>query len=369
MRARAAHNYQVHRLPVIQRDTVEDDLPNAAMPEDFGRAAWPALTDRDGRRYSYLRLSLTDRCDLACVYCMPASGESEHAIRKEMLQCDEVVRVVNVFARGGIRRVRFTGGEPLVRNDIVEIVDRVHREANVDELVMTTNATRLRMLAKPLKDAGLTGVNVSVDSFDAETFARVTRGGDLHEVLRGIDAALDAGLIVKTNTVVLRGENEHELADIVQRVWALGATPRFIELMPLGTGADILDERHVGVDAIVASLGGIVHGAREFVLNAGPARYMSAADGSSRRVGFITAMSESFCDSCNRVRVTASGSIRACLATRRSVSLRDAMRRGESDRELFWAIHTALSTKEASHHFLTPFRRDHRDVAMSLIGG
>lgn len=339
------------------------------MPLSFGRDPWVRLRDRNDRVYPYLRLSLTDRCDLACVYCMPPGGEEDHSVRREMLDRDEVVRLVRVLARGGIRRVRLTGGEPLVRKDIVDIVGRVRRDAGIDEIVMTTNGTRLAELAKPLRDAGLAGVNVSIDSFDADTFRRVTRGGDLDQVLRGVEAALAVGLSVKTNTVVLRGDNDHELGDIVRRVWAWGATPRFIELMPIGIGATILDTKHVPVSEMIPSLALVVAGARDFESGAGPARYMTAIDGTKRRVGFITALSENFCDSCNRIRVTSNGSIRACLATRRSVSLRDAMRSGASDAELLWAVHSALSTKEASHHFEDATRVDHREVGMSLVGG
>ena len=160
------------------------------MPLSFGRDPWVRLRDRNDRVYSYLRFSLTDRCDLACVYCMPPGGEEDHSVRREMLDRDEVVRLVRVLARGGIRRVRLTGGEPLVRKDIVDIVGRVRRDAGIDEIVMTTNGTRLAELAKPLRDAGLAGVNVSIDSFDVDTFRRVTRGGDLDQVLRGVEAAL-----------------------------------------------------------------------------------------------------------------------------------------------------------------------------------
>ncbi|MBK8170776.1 MAG: GTP 3',8-cyclase MoaA [Sandaracinaceae bacterium] len=339
------------------------------MPADFGAAGMPRLRDTQGRSYSYLRLSLTDRCDLACVYCMPPGGEDDHAMRAELLSTDEVVRLVRLFAQSGIRRVRFTGGEPLVRKDVVEIVARVSELANVDELVMTTNATRLATLAKPLRDAGLHGVNISIDSFDASTFARMTRGGELAQVLRGLDAALDVGLEVKLNAVVLRGENDQQLVEIVERAWALGATPRFIELMPIGEGSALVGKHHVPMAEMVHTLGGLVEGARVGVAGAGPARYMTKIGDARRRVGFITAMTESFCDSCNRVRVTVNGNLRSCFATTRGVSLCDAMRRGDEDRQVSWAIHDALAAKDDTHHFLDPQRLDHRDVGMSLIGG
>lgn len=300
---------------------------------------------------------------------MPVGGEDDHALRAEMLSTDEAIRVVRIFADSGIRRVRFTGGEPLVRKDVVEIVAGVAAHVNVEDLVMTTNATRLRELARPLRDAGLSGVNVSVDSFDAPTFARMTRGGDLAEVLRGVEEALRVGLEVKINSVVLRGENDMQLTQIVESAWSLGVTPRFIELMPIGEGAALVHDKHVPVSEMVATLRGVIEGTRVGVDGAGPARYMTKVGDTQKRVGFITAMTENFCGSCNRVRVTASGDLRSCLATTRSVSLRDAIREGQSDRQIAWAIHDAVAGKDDTHHFLDPARKDHVAVGMSLIGG
>jgi cyclic pyranopterin phosphate synthase len=372
----------VFRLPVWQQKTRLDVVPPRASDFEPGR-----LVDAHEREYSYLRLSVTDRCDLACVYCMPPSGEDDHALARDAMTEDEIVRLVRVFVRGGVRRVRFTGGEPLVRKDIVSIVRRVHDEGDVDELVMTTNATRLRALAAPLARAGLSGVNVSIDSLDAERFRCLTRGGDLAAVIAGIDAALGAGLDVKLNAVVLRGDNDGEARALVEWAWARGVTPRFIELMPIGEGAQLANEKHVSAAETVASLGDLLvsdtNGSERFETGLvsdtergwvsdtgkGPARYLTAADGSGRRVGFITAVSESFCDSCNRVRVNARGELRTCLASRRAVSLRDAMRDGASDDELAWMLAWALSGKQDGHRFRDALEDEHRYVGMSLIGG
>jgi cyclic pyranopterin phosphate synthase len=330
----------------------------------------PPLVDGRGRRYTYLRLSVTDRCDLACVYCMPKGGEDVHALRPELLSFEEAARVVQVFSRGGIRRVRFTGGEPLVRKDVVRLVELVRRTTEVDELVMTTNATRLAELAAPLAAAGLSGVNVSIDSLERDRFREVTRGGDLGRVLAGVHAALAAGLEVKTNTVAMRGVNDDELHRIVDFAFDLGVTPRFIELMPLGEGAKLPNERFMSADDIVERLGArVARGARRGVDGRGPARYLEASDGSGRRVGFITALSDTFCDTCNRVRVTARGDIRACLASRRAISLRDLMRGGASDVDVAWAVHWALVGKDTGHHFLDEAIDEHENVGMSLIGG
>jgi GTP 3',8-cyclase len=232
-----------------------------------------------------------------------------------------------VLAQGGVRRVRLTGGEPLVRRDVVRLVEMLRR-TKIDELVMTTNAVRLAELARPLREAGLSGVNVSIDSLDADRFRAITRGGELLPVLAGVHASLDAGLEVKINCVALGGENDDELGAMVDWAWSLGVTPRFIELMPIGEAAALPKERFVSASRIVELLGDRVDGALlDGDAGKGPARYLRSRDG-SKRVGLITAVSDEFCASCNRVRITAKGDLRACLADRRAVSLRDLMREG-----------------------------------------
>jgi len=349
---------------------VRHELPPA--PAGFAAGGdIPPLIDARGRRYTYLRLSVTDRCDLRCHYCMPPGGETEHGVRKELLSFEEAARVVRVFAEAGIRRVRFTGGEPLVRKDMVRLVEIIHRQTGIDDLVMTTNATRLSQLARPLRDAGLTGVNVSIDSLRPARFAEITRGGDLGAVLAGIHAALDAGLEVKLNAVALGGWNDDEMGDLVDWAWSVGATPRFIELMPLGEGAKLPRATFIGVNDVIARLGERVrpNGDRRAAEGKGPARYLDAADGSGKRVGFITAVSDEFCGTCNRVRITAMGDIRACLASRKAVSLRDLMRTGATDTELAWALHWSLLGKEPGHFFNEANVDEHENVGMSLIGG
>lgn len=329
------------------------------------------LVDSRGRRYRYLRFSVTDRCDMRCIYCMPPGGEEEHSLRKEVLSFEEVGRIVRVFAAGGIRRVRFTGGEPLVRKDIVRLVELVERTTDVESLVMTTNASRLAELARPLREAGLSGVNVSLDSLDPERFARLTRGGDLGRVLAGIHAARDVGLEVKINTVLLRGETDDEAGALVDWAWAHGLTPRFIELMPLGEGALLGDEYRVTAEEVIARLGDRVDGTEpaDDEGPTGPARYLRRRRGGGQRVGFITPLSSTFCDTCNRVRITSRGDLRPCLASRRAVQLRDRLRGGASDDELAWAIQWGLTRKAKGHAFLEPEEDEHTRVGMSLIGG
>jgi cyclic pyranopterin phosphate synthase len=358
-------------LPVVassvSRSAVHEHLPS--MPDGFEPPSY--LGDAHGRRYEYLRLSVTDRCDLACRYCMPPSGEDDHALRPDLLSFEEIARLASIVAERGIRRLRFTGGEPLVRKDFVRLVELVRRRAAIEEIVFTTNATRLAELARPLRDAGVDGVNVSIDSLDADRFRDITRGGDLGRVLAGIHAAIDVGFEVKLNCVLLRGVNHEEAGALVDFAWDLGVVPRFIELMPLGEGAALPADTFVSSAEVVELLGDRVsRGERRRSSGVrGPAGYLHASDGSGRRVGFITAISESFCSDCNRIRVTARGDLRPCLASRRAISVRDEFRRGATDLEVLWALHWALRGKGDGHAFLDPDVKEHEYVGMSLVGG
>lgn len=361
-----------------RRLTVLRDGFGAAPPalvrsrvEDAAEALSEPLIDTQGRRYTYLRLSVTDRCDFACVYCMPPGGEEDHAQRPELLTFEEAARLVGVFARLGIERVRFTGGEPLVRRDIVRLVELVKRRTGLAKLVMTTNGSRLAELAAPLRAAGLTGVNVSIDTLDEGRFRELTRGGDLKRVLAGVHAALAAGLEVRINAVALYGLNHQDAGPLVDWAWELGVTPRFIELMPLGEAAKLSRERFLSRAKLIELLGERLLPTHEALAipGQGPARYVAARDGSGRKVGFISAVSNEFCESCNRVRITARGELRACLASRSAVSLRDLMRTGASDAELALAIHGALGTKLRGHFFADTSVHEHTHVGMSLVGG
>jgi cyclic pyranopterin phosphate synthase len=330
----------------------------------------PSIEDARGRRVTYVRMSVTDRCDLACVYCMPPAGEADHARREELLTFEETARLVGVLARSGVRRVRFTGGEPLVRRDVVSLVARAHDAAPELELAMTTNATRLSELAVPLAAAGLRSVNVSLDTLDPARFRAVTRGGELADVLAGIAAATDAGMRVKINTVILGEATIEEAPAIVDWAWARDLTPRFIELMPLGEAARLPASDSVPAARLVARLEGRVTDARrEGGSSHGPARYLEASGGSGRSVGLITAMSDEFCGTCNRMRLTARGDVRPCLGSPDGVELLEPIRAGATDVELAWAIHAALGTKAAGHGFVDPERDAHRRVGMSLVGG
>jgi cyclic pyranopterin phosphate synthase len=376
----------VRRLPLAV-DAVRDAGPAGRRHDDAARRtldaggagrerpAWfdaipPQLEDAHGRPITYLRASITDRCDLACAYCMPPDGEDDHARRDEQLGFDELARIVDVFARSGVRRVRLTGGEPLVRRDVVQLVALLRARHPALALAMTTNGTRLAALAAPLREAGLDTVNVSLDALDPGLFRTITRGGDVAAVLSGIRAARAAGLSVKLNTVLLGGVNDAEIPGLVDFAWSLDIVPRFIELMPLGEGARLPQARFVSAAQALAP---IAHRLRDDPAPGeaahGPARYRHAADGSGRRVGVITALSDAFCGACNRLRLTARGELRACLASPDGMRLGEHLRAGASDLDLAWHVHAALGSKAAGHGFLDAARDAHTRVGMSFVGG
>ena len=354
--------------PLDLPDTLEDPIPLAAR----GQAGYPGwLADQEGRRLRYLRLSVTDRCDLKCRYCMPAEGVSASQ-REDVLTFEEIIRVVRVFVRLGVRTVRITGGEPLVRRGLERLVRMMRDDVGIEDIALTTNATALRSKAAALVSAGVTRINVSLDAIDPETFHSMTRGGDVHRVMAGIEAARQAGIVeLKTNTVVVRGANDDQVGDVVDWAWARDIVPRFIELMPLGEGARLGRRAVVPVAEIQQRLGdrlALGPGPRHR-LDRGPAGYFPAADGSGRKVGFIGAVTDNFCHRCNRIRITARGEVRACLASPHGLSLRDILRRHLDDGGVVNAIESSLFGTSKGHAFYIPGKRAHHAVDMSRIGG
>lgn len=331
-------------LPVI--------APAAAEPPPVPGAADPLL-DPFERRIRYLRISVTDRCNYACTYCVPEEGVA-HRLRAELLTFEELTRLVGVFSALGVRRVRLTGGEPTVRAGFVDLVARLRAVPGIEQVVMTTNGHRLVELAGPLAAAGLHGANISVDTLEPARFAHLTGGGDLARVTAGIDAARAAGLAVKLNAVALAGTNDHELADLCRFAWDRGVVMRFIEHMPLSAGALYQPARELSAATIRARLeaafGPLVPSRRDRGV-AGPARYLAVAGDPAREVGIISAMTEHFCDDCNRLRLTADGQLHACLGHDDAVSLRDRLRAGADDDELRAAIAGAVAGKRAGHEF------------------
>jgi GTP 3',8-cyclase len=327
-----------------------------------------ALIDAHGRAIHYLRISVTDRCDLRCRYCM--SESMRFLPRDELLSLDELSLVADRFIARGVRKIRLTGGEPLVRPETIELARRIgrHLGRGLEELTLTTNGTRLAEHAAALRAAGMRRVNVSIDSRDPEVFRHITRRGDVAKVLRGIDAALDAGLSVKLNMVALRGLNEDEFAPMLGWAVERGMDLTLIETMPLG---EIDEDR---VDRFLP-LGGVLAGLRtQFDLlpdthrTGGPARYWRVA-GTGTRLGLITPLTANFCDGCNRVRLATDGKLYMCLGHDEGVDLKPALRSFES-LALDAAIEESLQRKPARHDFriaagAAPATRRH----MSVTGG
>ncbi len=328
------------------------------------------MFDSFGRELKYLRISVTDRCNLRCVYCMPRDGVQWQPLA-EQLSVDDIARVVDAAAQGGIRRVRLTGGEPLVHPQIVEMVRRIAAVPGIEEVSLTTNGMLLERLATPLAEVGLKRVNVSLDTLDASRFKRITRGGDIARVWKGIAAAEAAGLApLKLNTVVVRGLNSDDLPGLarltIENPWHI----RFIEVMPIGNvedwgdGFPAPDERYVSVQEMHSILSGLHLQPEPAPTGNGPARTFRIP-GAMGTVGFISPLGEHFCQSCNRLRLTSDGKLRPCLGASDEVSLRAPLRLG---RPLDQCFQQAIALKPQGHGFgvALPATSDRR---MSQIGG
>jgi cyclic pyranopterin phosphate synthase len=283
--------------------------------------ALPVLQNRPARAPATpprsVRLSLTDRCDLACIYCRPAKSDT---YLEEHLDLDGWKTMVRGLVAAGVRRVRLTGGEPLLYRDVVEVI-RFLGDLGLDDLALTTNATRLERLAAPLRAAGLRRVNVSLDTLDPERFRRMTRGGRLDVVLRGIDAARAAGFDeIKLNAVVVRDENDDEVEGIVRWSWERGIVPRLLEVMQIGEGAKLEDRVVSAVEMRARLVHLLESGEAEHEADRGPARYLRARHDPQKKVGFITGTSDTYCKGCDRLRVASDGTLRPCLATNDGVA-------------------------------------------------
>nr|WP_224242606.1 GTP 3',8-cyclase MoaA [Hyalangium gracile] len=320
-------------------------LPAPSIPAPSRDPLAPPLLDAQGRRMTYLRLSITDRCNFRCTYCSPASWGG----KKDLLSPAEFGRIVSVFAAMGIQRVRLTGGEPLIRPDILEIAQRISATPGIRHVAITTNASHLERLALPLREAGVTQLNMSLDTLSEETFRRISRQGDFAATLRGIDAAAQAGYAsLKLNVVVMRGINDGEAPALVRYAHERGITPRFIELMPFGQGtpvptAELVEQLQAAGLPLVSEPADDASSP-----TSGPARYWRAPTG---RVGFISPLTQNFCGGCNRVRVASNGDLRSCLGGRAQAPLHQLIRGGASDPELALAIRQALGEKPDGHRF------------------
>ncbi|HDN81015.1 MAG TPA: GTP 3',8-cyclase MoaA [Chloroflexi bacterium] len=326
-----------------------------------------ACVDAFNRSISYIRISVTDRCNLRCVYCMPEEGVK---LRKheEILTFEEIETVVKAAASLGITKVRLTGGEPLVRKGIVELVRKIASVPGVEDLAMTTNGTLLAQYAQALKEAGLKRVNVSLDSLRPERFRRITRLGNLEDVLRGIEAARKVGLTpVKVNMVVIDGLNRDEVVDFARLTLEDEWHVRFIELMPIGPNVEVNHRGYVPMSEvrqeIEEALGSLIP-AR--ITGNGPARYYRLK-GAPGTIGFITPISEHFCYRCNRLRLTADGRLRPCLLSDYEIDLKGALRSGAGVKEIARLMKEAVLLKPQRHHIaeeIFPVSR-----VMSEIGG
>ncbi|MFM9863179.1 MAG: GTP 3',8-cyclase MoaA [Micropepsaceae bacterium] len=329
------------------------------------------MLDPFGRRITYLRVSVTDRCDFRCTYCM--AEDMTFLPKADLLTLEELDRLCSAFVAKGVRKLRLTGGEPLVRRNMMSLVGSLGRHLRsgaLDELTLTTNGSQLAKFAADLKAAGVRRVNVSLDTLDPGRFRDITRWGKIEQVFEGIDAALAAGLKVKVNAVALRGTNEDEIETLM--TWAHGKGMDFtlIETMPMGeVDADRTDQ-YLPLSLVRARL------AQKFTLEesdyrtGGPARYVRVAE-TGGRLGFITPLTHNFCESCNRVRLTCTGTLYMCLGQDDAADLRKPLRASADDALLHVAIDEAISRKPKGHDFVIDRRRHAPAVArhMSVTGG
>lgn len=309
------------------------------------------LQDGFGRSIDYLRMSVTDRCDFRCVYCM--AEDMTFLPRQQVLGLEELYRLAALFVRNGVKKIRLTGGEPLVRQGIVGLCEKIAALPGLRELVMTSNGSQLGKLARPLADAGVRRMNISLDSLQDEKFRAITRTGELSQVLAGIEAARQAGFArIKLNTVVMQGRNADEVVDLVDYAVSRGLDISFIEEMPLGEVGRSRGESFCSSDQVRALIG-----ARYTLLDSpeqsgGPARYVRLKEFPDSRIGFISPHSHNFCSTCNRVRLTVEGRLLLCLGHENSIDLRALLRRyPETDQPLLDAIRAGLNRKPLRHEF------------------
>lgn len=309
------------------------------------------LQDGLGRKIEYLRISVTDRCDFRCVYCM--AEDMTFLPRQQILSLEEIERLARLFVARGVRKIRLTGGEPLVRRGVVDLCARISALPGLRELVMTTNGSQLTRLARPLAEAGVKRLNISLDSLNHERFRSITRTGDLQQVLDGIEAARDAGFErVKLNTVVLKGRNHDEVQALAAYALERGLDITFIEEMPLGEVGRERGEAYCSSDEVRSLLAERYRLIDSAENSGGPARYLRVDGYPDSLIGFISPHSHNFCDTCNRVRLTTEGRLLLCLGHENSLDMRALVRRHpEHDEPVSEALERALQHKPARHEF------------------
>jgi len=349
-------------------------LRDAATPEGGAAgtaAAKSGLVDRFGRHISYLRLSVTDRCDFRCVYCM--SEHMQFLPKAELLTLEELDRLATAFIERGVRKLRLTGGEPLVRRDVMILIRSLSRHlasGALDELTLTTNGSRLAEFAAELADCGVRRINVSVDTLDRGKFKAITRTGNLAKVLAGIAAARDAGIGIKINTVALRGANESEIPAMIEWAHCEGFDLTLIETMPLGDVEPDRTDQYLPLSKLRSDLAARWTLEETGHRTGGPARYVRVAE-TGGRLGFITPLTHNFCEACNRVRVTCTGRLYMCLGQGDDADLRAPLRASRSDEALHAVIDEAIARKPKGHDFVIERRGAAPALArhMSVTGG
>jgi cyclic pyranopterin phosphate synthase len=339
--------------------------------DDRGNPGAQALVDPFGRAISYLRVSVTDRCDFRCIYCM--SENMAFLPKADLLTLEELDRLCTAFIVKGVRKLRLTGGEPLVRRGIMTLVSSLSRHlaaGALDELTLTTNGSQLPKYAAELKDHGVQRINVSLDTLDADKFRAITRWGELDKVLAGIDAAQAAGLRVKINAVALKGVNEDEFPALIDWAHGRGMDLTLIEVMPLGDVGEGRLDQYLPLSIVRARLGEKYSLDEIDYRTGGPARYARVKE-TGGRLGFITPMTHNFCESCNRVRVTCTGTLYMCLGQEDAADLRSPLRASEGNDLLYRSIDEAISRKPKGHDFVIDRRHKRPALArhMSVTGG
>jgi cyclic pyranopterin phosphate synthase len=329
------------------------------------------MVDPFGRAITYLRVSVTDRCDFRCVYCM--SENMSFLPKAEVLSLEELDRLCSAFVARGVRRLRLTGGEPLVRRGIMTLVgslSRHLRSGHLDELTLTTNGSQLAKYADAIKAAGVRRINVSLDTLDADKFRAITRWGSLDQVLGGIDAAQSAGLKIKINAVALRGVNEEEFPRLIEWAHGRGMDLTLIEVMPLGEIGEGRLDQYLPLSIVRARLAERYRLEDMDYRSGGPARYVRVAE-TGGQLGFITPMTHNFCESCNRVRITCTGTLYMCLGQEDAADLRKPLRASEANDLLSAAIDEAIGRKPKGHDFIIDRRHQRPALArhMSVTGG
>jgi len=341
------------------------------MQFDDVEVAAPPIIDPFGRSISYLRVSVTDRCDFRCVYCM--SEDMTFLPKSDLLTLEELDRLCSAFIARGVRKLRLTGGEPLVRRDIMTLFRSLGRHlqtGRLDELTLTTNGSQLARFATELKAAGVNRINVSLDTLDPASFRAITRWGDLAKVMGGIDAALAAGIAVKINAVALKGMTEREAAGMVEWAHGRGMDLTFIEVMPLGDVSGHRVDQYLPLSILKAQLLDRFSFEDIAYSTGGPARYVRVKE-TGGRLGFITPLTHNFCESCNRVRVTCTGTLYMCLGQEDAADLRAPLRASEGNERLFEAIDHAIARKPKGHDFVIDRRTTRPAIGrhMSVTGG